>query len=80
MNHIKRLSTLALSMLCFFANTATASINTDLGKFFDGLGMTSNVTGASAYQGQQSGFYTGGSLYMRTRSQNAQLASIQLPS
>ena len=60
--------------------SAHANLSTDLDTFFDGLGMTSNTTAPNVYQGQQAGFYTGGSLYARSRVRDTQFASIQLPS
>jgi len=44
------------------------------------MGMVSNTTGAQAYQGQQAGYYSGGSLYARNTVRNVQLVGIDLPS
>jgi conjugative transfer pilus assembly protein TraH len=56
------------------------NIGSDLEHFFNGLGMTSNVTEAGAYKGQQGGFYTGGSIFARQSVRNLQLLTAELPS
>lgn len=70
-------------MLYFFlmliALPAHADISSDLNSFFDGLGMVSNTTAPHAYQGQQAGYYTGGSLYARNTVRNVQLVQVDLP-
>lgn len=57
-----------------------ADVNSDLNNFFDGLGMLTNTTAPHAYQGQQAGYYSGGSLYARSTVRNVQLVEIDLPS
>lgn len=70
-----------IALLLFLSiNTAMASVSSDLGSFFNHLGYTSNSTDASAYQGQEAGYYTGGSLYARNSVRDYQLVSVQLPS
>lgn len=68
---------------CFFsflmAGGSHASLDSDLGEFFDNLGFTTNVTSPSAYQNQAAGYYSGGSLYARTPVRTIQPVSIQLP-
>ncbi len=59
---------------------AFADVNSDLNNFFDGLGMVSNTTAPHAYQGQQAGYYSGGSLYARNSVRNVQLVQVELPS
>ncbi len=56
-----------------------ANIQHDLEKAFDTLDYQSNVTEASAYQGQSAGFYSGGNLYARNPIRNTSLASVDLP-
>lgn len=60
--------------------TAFASVNGDLNSFFDGLGMVTNKTAPHAYQGQQAGYYSGGSLYARSTVRNVQLMEVTTPS
>ncbi len=59
---------------------ALANINSDLHRFFDRLGYSSNVTNPQVYHGQAAGLYTGGSIYARHGVRNIQIASVQLPS
>ncbi|MGR5299211.1 conjugal transfer protein TraH [Vibrio mediterranei] len=70
---------LALLML-LVATSANASVNSDLGNYFDHLGYSQNVTGPSAYQGQSANYYSAGSLSLKNRSSNLQLGQINLPS
>ncbi len=67
-------------LACLFSMRGYASVQTDLGDFFDGMGYASNVTQAKAWQGQSAGYITGGSMYMRTPVKSIQLASVELPS
>ncbi|BDU41074.1 conjugal transfer protein TraH [Vibrio nigripulchritudo] len=50
-----------------------------LNAFFDDLGYHTNVTHPVAFKGQSAHHYQGGSLYVRTSIQNAQLAAVTLP-
>ena len=59
---------------------AAAQVGSDLRDFWERSGGGVNVTKPTAYQGQQAGYATMGSLYLRTRPRNSQLAAIQLPS
>lgn len=59
---------------------AWASLNEDLNSYFNGLGFSSNVTSPQAYHGQQAGYYTGGSVFMRNRVRDVQLVQLELPS
>lgn len=58
---------------------AYAGVESDMRGFFDSIGTLGNVTGPGAHQGQEAGFYTGGNLYMRVPSRNAQLAALSMP-
>ncbi|MCR9192611.1 MAG: conjugal transfer protein TraH [Gammaproteobacteria bacterium] len=51
----------------------------EMQNYFNSLNMVSNVTGASAYQGQRAGFYTGGSLYARSNIRNLQFVRFSWP-
>lgn len=64
----------------FLSPSIFADINGDLNSFFNNLGFSNNVTGANAYQGQEAGYYTGGSLYARESVRDVQIAQIDLPS
>ena len=59
--------------------SAQADVGSDLNQYFNHLGFSSNVTAPHAYQGQQAGYYTGGSLFARDRVRDVQIAQIDLP-
>ncbi|HZW61159.1 MAG TPA: conjugal transfer protein TraH [Candidatus Babeliales bacterium] len=59
---------------------AHASVNDDLNSYFNSLGFSSNVTSPQAYHGQQAGYYTGGSVFMRSATRDVQLVQLELPS
>ena len=60
---------------------ATAGeLGQDLKSFWERTGGGVNVTKPTAFQGQQAGYATMGSLYLRTQPRSTQLAAIQLPS
>ncbi len=63
-----------------FSISSFADVNGDLNNFFDGLGMATNVTAPHAYQGQQAGYYSGGSIFSRNAVRSVQLVQIDLPS
>lgn len=56
-----------------------ADISSDMNRFFQDLGYGASVTESGAYKGQSAGYYTGGSLFLRSGVRNTQLASVQLP-
>ncbi|CAN5420030.1 conjugal transfer protein TraH [soil metagenome] len=70
---------LLLSSCLLFTSVCMASVNADLDKFFNGLGFASNVTAPNVYQGQQAGYYTGGSVFARNRVHDVKIAQIDLP-
>jgi conjugative transfer pilus assembly protein TraH len=67
-------------LLFLISVPALADVNGDLNSFFDGLGMATNVTAPHAYQGQQAGYYSGGSVFSRSAVRNVQLVQVDLPS
>lgn len=67
-------------ILCGWALPGVASVGSDLTHFYNSIGVSSNVTQGHAFEGQQAGYYTGGSLYGRTQVRNYQLLSLTLPS
>lgn len=79
-NKIKIILHVFLLFLCFFTKSTFADVDSDLGKFFNGLGYQDNVTSPGAYQGQAAGYYTGGSLYLRNQVKDYQIVSVELPS
>ena len=69
-----------LLMILLISNESLASVDSDLGNFFNGLGYQNNVTQPAAYQGQAAGYYTGGSLYLRNEVKDYQIVSVEMPS
>lgn len=63
----------------FYLGSSVAGVKEDLGKFFDDMGVASNVTTAGSYETQSGGFLSGGSLHVRAPVRNQQLVSMQLP-
>lgn len=68
------------ALLFFVSLPAFADVNSDLNSFFDDLGMATNVTAPHAYQGQQAGYYSGGSVFSRSAVRSVQLMQVDLPS
>jgi len=64
----------------FYPFCAMADINSDLSHYFNHLGFSSNVTSPNVYQGQQAGYYTGGSVFARDSVRDVQIAQVSLPS
>ncbi len=59
--------------------SANAGINEDLNKFFVGMGFNSNVNKPRAFQDQQGGYYSGGSIIARSKMEEANLFSFSPP-
>jgi conjugative transfer pilus assembly protein TraH len=75
-----RLYALFLCFLFFTSQRCLAStINDDLKSYFGQLGFSSNVTSPHAFQGQSAGYYTGGSLFLRNRVRDIQIAHMEAP-
>lgn len=70
---------LMFSLLLFFSLPSFADVSSDMNDFFNRMGYSANVTGGGAYKGQSAGYYTGGSLFLRSGSRNTQLMTLQLP-
>lgn len=73
-------SAVALQLALAPLQAAHASLDNDLTNFFNSIGGTANVTGATAFQGQTQNVATGGSLYARLPQRSYNLANMQLPS
>jgi conjugative transfer pilus assembly protein TraH len=57
-----------------------AGINEDLSNFYNSLGYDGNITSAGAYQGQEAGYYSGGSMALRSRVRTLQVIHLDAPS
>jgi len=62
------------------SNNCFAGLNEDLNSYFDGLGFSKNFTSPHAYHGQQAGYYSGGSAFMRSAVQDVQIVQVEMPS
>ncbi|SRR5579883_348102 len=81
MKKILLIKIISFVSLIFYAAISYANgVNDDLNTYFNNLGFSSNITAPHAYQGQQAGLYTGGSIFARTPVRNVQLVQIELPS
>ena len=58
---------------------AYAGLNDDLNSFFSNMGYGANVSNAGFYQGQQAGYLTGGSLFVRAPQKNLQPFYLDVP-
>ena len=71
---------LFMCVLYLICTATYATVAGDIGNTFNALGFKGNVTHASAYQGQQAGYYSGGSLYFRNQVKNLQIVHLDVPS
>jgi conjugative transfer pilus assembly protein TraH len=58
---------------------AVASLEKELGDFFDAFSDVNNISGPDAYKGQSAGYYTGGRVFARTQTRQMQPVSVHLP-
>ncbi len=56
-----------------------ANMQSNLEQAFQSLGMANNVTKSGGYQDQTGGFYTGGNIFARSKVNNPDLFTLQLP-
>lgn len=68
-----------LMYVTLLSSSAFAGMQDNLEKAFGALGMSNNLTTAGGYQDQTGGFYTGGSVFARSKVNNAELFSLQMP-
>ena len=61
------------------SSSLQASMQDNLEKAFQTLGMANNVTEEGGYQDQSGGFYTGGRVFARSKVNNADMFSLQMP-
>ena len=70
-----------LICLCFFISfDVFGGIGSDLEKFFNKIGSSTNITTPGAFRDQSGGYYSGGGIAIRNRSRNFQPANLQMPS
>lgn len=73
------LNSLAIFSLFLWLSPLKANMQSNLEQAFQALGMGNNVTEGGGYEDQKGGFYTGGSVFARSRVNNPELFSVQLP-
>lgn len=72
---------LLLTLLSFLlAPPTSAQVSETMDDFWDEIGVAANITGPSAFRGQQAGYYTLGNIYLRVPQENLRPVSVQLPS
>ena len=74
-----KVKALLVSLLVLFSCTF-GGVSGNMQNFFNNMGMTANVTGSHAYQGQEAGYYTAGNLFVRAQNQDIQIAHVDVPS
>lgn len=62
-----------------YSTVILAGVDQDLNKFFDNLGYANNVTRPHAFNNQQGGYYSGGSLMSRSNVENASMFEVMPP-
>lgn len=75
----KKLAAYILLTLIIHSNPAYSDINSDLKRFFDSAGVSTNTSTPGVFKDQSAGYYTGGSIVARNAVQNAQIATLQMP-
>ena len=68
----------ALAALLLAASPARADVLSEMGRFWQGAAV--NTTGPTAFDGQASGHWTLGNLYLRSPVRSEQIATVSLPS
>ena len=68
-----------LLCLLLLGSGLQAGMQENLEKAFKILGMPNNITEGGGYQDQTGGFYTGGSVFARSKATDAEIFSLQLP-
>ena len=77
---IKKINFILIFILSsIFCSVSVASVNGDLGNFFTSLGYDGNITQSHAYHGQEAGYYSAGSMFLRNQVRNIQLIHIDTP-
>ena len=69
-----------LFLIFFQFGDVFGGIGSDLEKFFNKIGSSTNVTTPGAFQDQSGGYYSGGGIAIKNRSRNFQPVNLQMPS
>ncbi len=68
------------AVLLITTTPSQATISSDLGSFWNGLGGSSNITTGRSFHGQGAGYYTFGNIRLRGNSRSVSLFNFSLPS
>ena len=74
----RRAAAAALTVLLLATGPARADVLSEMNRFWQGAAV--NTTGPTAFQGQASGHWTLGNLYLRAPVRSEQIATVSLPS
>ena len=75
----KNIQIITLLGVALATTPVRAGIKNDLDGMFDKIGAVGNITKGGYYESQASGYFGGGSMFMRTPARNAELFSMQMP-
>lgn len=70
---------LAAWVTVFDAGVGYAQVQSSMDRFWGDTVASANVTGPTAFSGQQAGYYTMGNISYRASQENTQIAAVQLP-
>jgi len=70
---------LSITALLVASLSAQASVSSDLANFFNKSGYASNVTSPMAFESQASGYFGGGSLFVRSQVREYRLVHLSMP-
>ena len=74
----KKIAVATVSALLLSVSPAHADVLSEMNRFWQGAAV--NTTGPTAFQGQASGHWTLGNLYLRSPVRSEQVATVNLPS
>lgn len=60
-------------------SSVQANVAKDLNTYFDGMGFSANATNPAVVQGQEAGYLSGGSLFLRNPVKDVQIAQLNMP-
>lgn len=77
MSYVRQFALIALFI--FFPVFVEADLQQELGRFFDALDSSTNVSASDVYQGQKAGYVTGGGATIKNRSMQLNPSTVNLP-
>lgn len=79
MSILRKLAGIIFISIIPMVSFAGGNVSNDLQTYFNQLGFASNVTSPHAYHGQQAGYYTGGSVFVRNQVRDVTIAHMDAP-